>query len=295
MGRVAIVTDSTADLLPELVRSRSISVVPLTVTLDGQPLLDGVEVKADEFYRRLPGSSSHPTTSQPAPGRFEDVYRRLLEDNDEVVSIHISAKLSGTLASAHQGAELAGSARITVVDSEFASMPLGALALAAAAAADRGADASTVVAEVEKVRAAMRCFFAVSTLEYLRRGGRIGSARALLGSILQVKPILAIDHGEVVPQEQVRTSSRALNRIVELVEECDRGQGLCLVIGHADAEAVAVELADRLEPHAESLVVQPLGPVVGAHAGPGTVGIAAYPAEVFPLGLGRMIRATARA
>jgi DegV family protein with EDD domain len=268
-------------------------VVPLTVTLDGESLLDGIDISAADFYRRLPGSSVHPTTSQPSPGRFAEVYRRLLEDHDEVVSIHISSKLSGTFASARQGAELAGGERIRVVDSEFASMPLGALVLVAAAAAGRGADASEVVGELSTVREATRVFFAVSTLEYLRRGGRIGSARALLGSVLQIKPILSIEHGEVVPLEQVRTQGRALSRLVELTESCDRGGGLCLVIGHAGAEEVAIDLAERLEGRAESLLIQPLGPVVGAHAGPGTVGIAAYPAELFPLGLGRLIPETA--
>lgn len=267
--------------------------VPLTVTLDGEGLLDGVDISAAEFYRRLPSASSHPTTSQPSPGRFAEVYRRLLEDHDEVVSIHISSRLSGTFASARQGAELAGGERIRVVDSEFASMPLGALVLVAAAAARGGANASEVVAEVSRVREASRVFFAVPTLEYLRRGGRIGSARALLGSILQVKPILSIERGEVVPLEQVRTLGRALNRLLELTEGCDRGGGLCLVIGHAGAEEAVLDLAGRLEDRAETLLIQPLGPVVGAHAGPGTVGIAVYPAELFPLGLGKLIPATA--
>jgi DegV family protein with EDD domain len=272
---------------------RSISVVPLTVFLDGEGLLDGVEITAAEFYRRLPGVSTHPTTSQPSPGRFAEVYRKLLEEHDEIVSIHISGKLSGTLSSAEQGADLVGRERIQVVDSEFASMPLGALVLVAAAVAERGAAASEVVAEVAHVRESARCFFAVSTLEYLRRGGRIGSARALLGSVLQIKPILAIERGEVVPLEQVRTTGRALNRLVELAESVDRGGGVCFVIGHAGAEEVAQGLAGRLEQRAETLLIQPLGPVVGAHAGPGAVGIAAYPAELFPLGLGRMIPATA--
>jgi DegV family protein with EDD domain len=275
------------------VTRHSISVVPLTVTLDGESLLDGAEISAADFYRRLPTSSAHPTTSQPSPGRFEEVYRRLLEDYEEAVSVHISSKLSGTLDSAQQGAAMAGGDRVRVFDSEFASMPLGALALVAAASAEGGADGSEVIAALTRVRAATRCFFAVSTLEYLRRGGRIGGARAMLGSVLQIKPILAIERGEVVPLEQVRTQARALNRLVELAESCDRGGGLCLVIGHAGAEEVAIELAERLEPRAESLLIQPLGPVVGAHAGPGAVGIAAYPAELFPLGLGKLIPATA--
>ena len=260
--------------------------MPLTITFDGASLLDGVDITADEFYRRLPAATGHPQTSQPSPGRFEEVYRKLLAEHDEVVSVHISGRLSGTLASAQQGAELAGAERIHVVDSGFASMPLGALVLVASAAAAAGEGAAGVVAAVERVREATRVFFGVSTLEYLKRGGRIGSARALLGSVLQIKPILSIEHGEVVPLEQVRTQGRVMSRLVELAAATDRGSRLCLVIGHAGAAAAADELAERLEPHAESLLIQPLGPVVGAHAGPGTVGVATYPAELYPLGLG---------
>jgi len=268
-------------------------VVPLTVVLDGVSMLDGIDITAADFYRRLPSSTTHPTTSQPSPGRFAEVYQQLLGDHAEVVSVHLSGKLSGTFASARQGAELAGAERIRVFDSEFASMPLGALVLVAATAAGRGADGSEVVAELARIRESMRCYFAVSTLEYLRRGGRLGSARAMLGSVLQIKPILAIEGGEVVPLEQVRTQARALARLVELAKSCDHGGGLCVVIGHAGAEELAAELAERLQARAETLLIQPLGPVVGAHAGPGTVGVAIYPAELFPLGLGRLIPAAA--
>jgi DegV family protein with EDD domain len=282
---VAVVTDSTADLIPELVARHSITVVPLTVNLDGQSYHDGVDITAAEFYAKLQRSSSHPTTSQPSPGQFKEAYERLLADHEEVVSIHISAKLSGTMSSAQQAAQMIGDERVHVLDSQFASMPLAALVLVAASRAALGADASEVIEDVTRVRAAARCYFAVSTLEYLRRGGRIGSAGALLGSVLQIKPILAIEDGQVVPLERVRTHERALHRLVELTRSVDRAGGLCLVIGHAAAEPAAQALAERLEGIAESLIVQPLGPVVGAHAGPGTVGVAAYPAELFPLGI----------
>jgi DegV family protein with EDD domain len=283
--RVAIVTDSTADLIPELVAQHAITVVPLTVNLDGRSYLDGVDISAAEFYQKLQQSSSHPTTSQPSPGQFKESYERLLADHDEVVSIHISSKLSGTMGSAQQAAAMIGGERVQVIDSEFASMPLAALVLVAATRAAQGAAAPEIVADVARVREATRCFFAVATLEYLRRGGRIGAASALLGSVLQIKPILAIEDGQVVPLERVRTHERALHRLVELVQAVDREQGLCLVIGHAAAEPAALALAERLEPNAETLVIQPLGPVVGAHAGPGTVGVAVYPAELFPLAI----------
>jgi DegV family protein with EDD domain len=285
MRRVAIVTDSTADLIPELVAQHAITVVPLTVNLDGRSYLDGVDITAAEFYQKLQQSSSHPTTSQPSPGQFIEAYERLLADHEEVVSIHISPKLSGTMGSAQQAARMIGGERVQVIDSQFASMPLAALVLVAANRAATGADASEVIEDVTRVREATRCFFAVSTLEYLRRGGRIGAAGALLGSVLQIKPILAIEEGQVVPLERVRTHDRALLRLVELAQSVDRGAGLCVVIGHAAAEPAAQALAERLDGIAESLVIQPLGPVVGAHVGPGTVGVAAYPTELFPLGI----------
>jgi DegV family protein with EDD domain len=288
---VAVVTDSTADLSRELAASQGITVVPLTVILDGDSLLDGVDVTAEEFYLRLPRGHSHPTTSQPSAGRFKEVYERLLEDHDEVLSLHISGRLSGTLSSAQQAAGMIGGGRIQVLDSEFASMPLGALALVAAAAARGGAGAAEVAAEVIRVRRSTRCHFAVSTLEYLRRGGRIGNARALLGSVLQIKPILAIEGGEVVPVEQVRTMGRALGRLVELTKTVDPGGRLCLVIGHAGDVGLAREVAERLEDRVETLLIHAIGPVVGTHTGPGTVGIAAYPAALFPLGLGTPLAA----
>ena len=174
---VAIVTDSTADLPAQLAADHGISVVPLTINLDGRSYLDGVDITAAEFYQKLQRSETHPTTSQPSPGQFKEAYERLLADHDEVVSIHIGPKLSGTIGSAQQAAAMVGGERIHVLDSQFASMPLAALVLVAAARAARGADASKVQEDVTRVRAALRCFFAVSTLEFLRRGGRIGADR----------------------------------------------------------------------------------------------------------------------
>ena len=285
MSRVAVVTDSTADLLPELAAANQVTVVPLTVNLDGRSYLDGVDLSPAEFYRLLQATSSHPTSSQPAPGQFKEAYERLLADHDEVVSIHVSPKLSGTMSSAQQAAAMIGGERIHVLDSQFASMPLAALVLVAAARAARGGDASEILEDVTRVRETLRCYFAVSTLEFLRRGGRIGAAGALLGSVLQIKPILAIEDGQVVPLERVRTNDRAIGRLIELARSVDRGSGLCLVIGHAAAEPAAQALAQELQGVARSLVIQPLGPAVGTHAGPGTVGVAAYPAEIFPLGI----------
>jgi len=292
---VAIVTDSTADLPAGLAASHSITVVPLTLNLDGQSLLDGVDIKADDFYRRLPGLTTHPTTSQPSPGRFAEAYSALLADHDSVISIHISEKLSGTYASALQAANMTDPKRVRVVDSQLVSMSLGLITLTASAMASKGADVEAIESKVLNMRPHLQTYFSVATLEFLRRGGRIGRAGALLGSVLQVKPVLCIRDGQVTPLERVRTFERALNRIVELTREVDRGHGVCVIVGHADAQADAERISRDLEPIAETLMIQPLGPVVGAHAGPGVVGVGCYPAELFPLGIKQASSARSRA
>jgi DegV family protein with EDD domain len=293
--KVAIVTDSTADLPAQLIKTRAITVVPLTLNFEGRSLLDGVEIRPSEFYRRLPNATTHPTTSQPSAGRFAEAYASLLESHDEVVSIHISEKLSGTYASAVQGAEMTDANRVRVVDSQVVSMSLGLVTLAATEMAARGADGATVARRVTEMRDQVQTYFSVATLEFLRRGGRIGRASAMLGSVLQVKPVLCIRDGLVTPLERVRTFERALNRIVELTREVDRGHGLCVIVGHGDAEADAERVARELEPSAETLMIQPLGPVVGAHAGPGVVGVGCYPAELQPLGIKAGASAQSRA
>jgi DegV family protein with EDD domain len=172
-----------------------------------------------------------------------------------------------------------------VVDSELVSMGLGLVTLVAATLAARGADVEAIEAKVLEMRSQIQTYFSVATLEFLRRGGRIGRASALVGSVLQVKPVLCIRDGLVTPLERVRTFERALNRIVELTREVDRGHGVCVIVGHADSEADAERISRELEPICETLMIQPLGPVVGAHAGPGVVGVGCYPAELFSLGI----------
>jgi DegV family protein with EDD domain len=292
---VAIVTDSTADLPPQLAASRSISVVPLTLNFEGKTFLDGVDIRPDEFYRRLPSAATHPTTSQPSPGRFAQTYSALLADYQAIVSIHISEKLSGTYASARQAADMTDPKRVRVVDSEVVSMSLGLLTLTASALASKGADAEAIEAKMLDMRPHVQTYFSVATLEFLRRGGRIGRANALLGSVLQVKPVLCIRDGLVTPLERVRTFERALHRIVELTCDVDRGHGVCVIVGHADAEADAERIARELDPIAETLMIQALGPVVGAHAGPGVVGVGCYPAELFRLGIKQPSSARSRA
>jgi len=282
---VAFVTDSTADLRADLVMARGIEVVPLTVTLDGKDYRDGVDITAAEFYERLRPNSTT-STSQPSPALFAETYKALLRDHDEVLSLHIAERLSGTLASAQQAAAEVGEGRVHVVDSKVVSMALGLLCLVATAVLEEGGDAQEAIAEVERVRDSLRAYFTVGTLEHLRRGGRIGRASEMLGSVLQIKPVLMLSpDGEVAPLERVRTRERALARVMELVRGVDTGQGLCAIVAHAAAEDTAERFARDLDGVTDTLLVQPLGPVVGAHAGPGTVGVACYPAELFRLGI----------
>jgi DegV family protein with EDD domain len=292
---VAIVTDSTADLPAQLARNRSITVVPLTLNFEGRSLLDGVDIRPSEFYRKLPNATTHPTTSQPSAGRFAETYAELLANHSDVISIHISEKLSGTFASAVQGAEMTDPKRVHVIDSQLVSMSLGLLTLAASEIASSASDVGSVVQRLNTMRDQVQTYFSVATLEFLRRGGRIGRASALLGSVLQVKPVLCIRDGLVTPLERVRTFDRALNRVVELTREVDRGNGLCVIVGHADAEADAERVATELEPHCDTLMIQPLGPVVGAHAGPGVVGVGCYSADLLPLGIKTVATARTRA
>jgi DegV family protein with EDD domain len=282
-SRVAVVTDSTADVPPELAANRAITIVPLTVTVDGQSYLDGVDIEPAAFYARLSSPSTSATTSQPSPGRFAETYQRLLADHDEVVSLHISSKMSGTCVAAVQGAELAGGGRVRVLDTGLVSMPLGLLALAAAAMAAEGDAAERIVQRLGPLLEGMRVYFMVATLEHLRRGGRIGRASALVGSVLQVKPVLTIADGQVAALERVRTHEKALSRVIELANGLP-GR-VCAFVGHAAAGTAANRIAEALEPRADTLIVGPLGPVVGAHAGPGTVGVGCYPADLFPLGI----------
>jgi DegV family protein with EDD domain len=185
--------------------------------------------------------------------------------------------------------------RVRVIDSELVSMSLGLITLAASSLAASGKDAAAIEAKVLEMRPSIQTYFSVATLEFLRRGGRIGRASALVGSVLQVKPVLCIRDGLVTPLERVRTFERALNRVIELTREVDRGHGVCVIVGHADAEADAQRIGRELDSVAETLMIQPLGPVVGAHAGPGVVGVGCYPAELLRLGIKRASSVQSRA
>jgi DegV family protein with EDD domain len=269
---VRIVTDSTADLTPEQQRAAGITVVPLNVHFGDQVFRDHVDLTTDEFFRRLKASSQLPRTSQPSVGAFEEAYRKLLEGGDEIVSVHLSSKVSGTFNSALMAAQSVGDGKIDVVDSLSTSMALGFMALEAANLARAGRDRQTVAECLRGLVAKARVICVVDTLTYLERGGRIGKARALLGSLLNVKPILQLKDGEVVPLGRARGRPQALNRLVELLER--DGKVSQLAIMHGAAKTDAEQLRERVASTYPGVDIQltEIGTVLGTHTGPGVIG-----------------------
>ncbi|MFN0093487.1 MAG: DegV family protein [Dehalococcoidia bacterium] len=269
-----IVTDSTSDLPAALRDERAITVVPLTVIFGPESFRDGVDLDSTAFYRRLRDFSGVVRTSQPSVDAFARAYESLPADCD-IVSVHVASKLSGTLNSARSAADMLGLGdRIRFVDSQTGSIGLGALALEAGALAAEGLDADTIVAALERRVPHIHVYAAVDTLEYLRRGGRIGRASSLLGSLLAIKPVLRIREGEILPFDRVRTKAKAIDRLVEVAVGTPRISQVFVAGGDADLETG--RLAERLRDALGSVrvIVSTIGPTVGVHAGPGVVGIA---------------------
>jgi len=278
---VALVTDSTAYLPIELARTSGITVVPVEVVIGGQPYDEGTEVSPGEVAQAL-RDFTPVTTSRISPQRMSQVYRELAEAGaTEIVSVHLSSSLSGTYHSAVLAADEAP-VPVHTIDSRTIGMALGFPMLHAADAASAGASATDIAAIAAKACAASSTYFYVDTLEYLRRGGRINSRSAMIGSALAVKPILSIVGGEVVSLERVRTASRALARLQELAVAAAGSAPVDIAVGHLEsgerATDLAVELAGRLD--VGRVIVHEVGAVVGAHVGPGMVSIAVVPREV---------------
>ena len=272
----AIVLDSTADFPEAPERFSNWRVVPLYVNLEGESRRDGVDLGSDELYRRLAAGAPPPTTSQPTPADFAGVYAELVPRYERILSLHLSAKLSGTLASAEAAAAEIGGA-VRTIDTGTVCAPIAMLGFAIQRRLERGTTEEEVDALVERFRREHGLLFTVETLEYLARGGRIGRASAFLGGLLSVKPILSLRDGEVVPLSRVRGMSRALDEFRERLE-ANTTDVPSLRIGLAHAAApervrAVEELVAEARPSATIEIVASLGAVVGAHAGPGTVGL----------------------
>jgi DegV family protein with EDD domain len=272
----AIVLDSTADLPEAADRFPNWRVVPLYVRFGDESLRDGVDIDAAEFYDRLRGSSVFPTTSQPTPGDFLACYQEL-GTYERIFSLHVSAKVSGTFASAEAAAEELGDGRVRAIDTETASASIAMLALAIQRRLERGTTDEEIDALVARYLRERGLLFTVDTLEFLQRGGRIGKARAFAGTLLHVKPILSIRDGEVEPIKRVRGERKAFAELAEALEAETRDEpAYRLGVAHAAAPERAAELEALVREHrprAELELVVTLGAVIGAHAGPGTLAL----------------------
>jgi DegV family protein with EDD domain len=285
MPEVAIVVDTTHYMPRALVESNGMREVSLYVNAGDRHERESDMPDFDAFYERLRSSAQLPTTSQPSIGDFLAVYEPLVEEGRDIVSVHISGGISGTVESARQAAtDLAQrepQRRIEVIDTHSACGAIGLVALAGAAAARGGGDVDAVAARVRSALDASKIWFAVDTLEFLRRGGRIGTAQAWLGGALKIKPILTVD-GEITPIERVRTSGRAFQRMVDFLRSryddgCD-----AWVVQHIQAPAEAAALTERGRDifGTDPLFVSEIGPVIGTHVGPGLLGVGGMPSSL---------------
>lgn len=279
MSRVAIVTDSTAYIPPKMLRGLPINIVPLQLVWGEETFRDGVDIRPEDFYSRLQGASVMPSTSQPSPGVFRDLYAKLLEQDYEILSVHISSKLSGTIDSALQARDMLPGAKIEVVDSATSAMALGFPVLLAARAATNGATLKDCKTLAEKGIRNSGAMFVVDTLEFLHRGGRIGGAAALVGTAFKIKPILEVQDGKIEPVEKVRTLSKAIDRLLELLQSrVDHRTPLRIAALHANSPEQAQLLLERAcdcfhVTDISEAVVSEVSPVIGTHVGPGTLAL----------------------
>ncbi len=278
--RIAVVTDSTAYIPKEALGDFDIPMIPLWLIWGDERFRDGVDIDPPTFYRRLPESKVFPTTSQPSAGEFVEFFRQAGEGYDAIISVLISSKLSGTVASALVAKAELPETDIRVVDSLSTSMGLGFAVLAAARAAAAGRSIDEVVAAAEKVGGGMNLMFAVDTLEYLHRGGRIGGAKRLLGTALNIKPLLDLEDGRIEALAQVRTKRKAVARMLDVAEERLAGKRMAEVaVLDVDTPTEGYAVAEMVKERFGMPVVYrtTVSPAIGAHVGPGTVGICFYP------------------
>ena len=277
MSRVKIVTDSTADMPPQVVEELGITIMPLTIHLGQKNLRDGIDITAADFVPRMAHTATPPSTSSPSHKQFEQVYTELTKGGGEVVSIHVSSKLSTTYRNAHRAAlPLLGRSKIVVLDSQLITVGLGMLVTAAGRAAARGESLEEVVKLVRGMVPRIYIGFFVETLDYLERGGRIGKAQALLGNMLNIKPLLILEEGEIVPLEKVRTRAKAIEKLVEFITEFTHIQKMVVLHGNTPEDvAMLIEQTSLLMPNLD-ISVDHYGPSTATHVGTDALGVVVY-------------------
>ncbi len=281
MGKsnVAVATDSTANIPDEFVEDLNIHVIPQCLNWEGETFLDGIDITPTEFYQRLGQAKELPTTSQPSAGEFHEFFGKLAEDNQAIIGVFISEHLSGTIDSALTAADMMPDFPIEIIDSQSASMGLGFMAMAVARALKEGSTYKDAAQLARELIPFTHAIFVVDTLEYLHRGGRIGGAQRLLGSLLSMKPLLHLEEGRIEPLARIRTKRKAVEKLLDVVAADTEGKGnLHASVIHAaapeDAERFKQQVIERLDP--VELIITELSPVVGTHTGPGLVGMGYY-------------------
>ncbi|HET7726534.1 MAG TPA: DegV family protein [Candidatus Limnocylindrales bacterium] len=274
MSHVAIVTDSASDLPPEVAAAAGITVVPLVVSFGSDTFKAGVDLSTEEFWQRMTAPDApFPTTAAASPGDFHDAYVRAFDAGaDAIVSVHVAGTLSGTIKSAEVARGMLADREIHVVDSMTASMGIGLLAQLGAELASRGVAAAEIARVLEERRSAIDLYVALDTLEYLKRGGRISGARAAIGTLLSVKPIITVVDGQVETADRVRTRVKARERVLELMTQKPIERAAVLHTTNADVESFAQALMERAGLPPSAVEVMTVGPSVGPHLGPGCVG-----------------------
>jgi DegV family protein with EDD domain len=274
VGEVRIVTDSAADLPPAIAAERGIEIVPLSVRFGSESFLSGIELSTEDFWSKLRSTQDAPSTAAPSAGDFQTAYEKLIADGATgVVSVHLSSKLSATYQSAEVAAKEVRGVPVEVVDTLAVSAGQGLMAVRAAERAAAGASAAEIAAELVDLRSRVRLYGLIDTLEYLRRGGRIGGAAAMLGTMLKVKPVIGLEDGVVEPVDRVRTRVKGLEHLVGMVrQDADRIERFVIVSGQAQDEDQLLSMLDGVVPVTRN-DVWPFGPIVGAHAGPGVIGV----------------------
>jgi DegV family protein with EDD domain len=281
---IQVVADSGINLQPELLQAYEIVTVPLLINIDGVTYREGIDIQSEEFYRRLPQTDPLPTTSQPPPADFAQVYQPLLAAGHEIVAITISSKLSGTYNSAVQACKVAeGEQLISVVDSLSAAAGQGMMAIAASEAARAGLSRVEVVRVIERMRQEMLLVLTLDTLEYLRRGGRIGGAAAFMGGLLRIKPVVLIKYGKVEPGDRARNRRRAIERLIEMEQDRFGNRPVWLAAMHITAEEEMRAMAEEAQQalNVTRVFFAEVGPVIGAHIGPNALGLCAVPEPSF--------------
>jgi DegV family protein with EDD domain len=274
---IAVVTDSTAYMPPELLEQYGIFVVPNVVNWGTQTYRDGIDIQSKAFFERLKTDPVRPTTAVASIGEFHDIYAKAAQEAEAVVGVHLSAKLSGTYSAAVQAAKMLVGKRIEVIDSNATAMAMGFVVLAAARAAEAGQSVEQVVQAARDTIPHVGVVFTVETLEFLRRGGRIGGAAAFVGSLLDMKPILDLRDGRVEPIERVRTKRKAVDRVMDIIVERTNGKSpIRLATLHANVPEEAAALLEKCKQRvgaAEAIMCE-VSSTVATHTGPGTIGLA---------------------